>query len=160
MELLGRAWSLILKEVALTLQWEQIHMRCFWSFSFFLWLPYLWTVPTAKHVSSVPNKEGRNQGTMSSSSSLSFQSTDVVHCLEHMQLFKPHLKVTHEVFQDGSLFYFVWVSFSQTIVICVSLPVQSEQSHAQFFWKLPFFFFAGSVPAHCKQYILLNKCHL
>ena len=23
-----------------------------------------------------------------------------------------------------------------------------------------FLFFAGSVPAHCKQYILLNKCHL
>ena len=65
----------------------------------------LQTVPTAKHVSSVPNKEGRDQGTMSSSSSLSFESIDVVHCLDHMQLFKPHIEVTHKVLQDGSLFF-------------------------------------------------------
>ena len=75
------------------------------AFLFGVTLPELQTVPTAKHVSSIPNKEGRNQGTMSYSSSLSFESIDVVHCLDHMQLFKPHIEVTHKVLQDGSLFF-------------------------------------------------------
>ena len=74
----------------------------------------LQTVPTAKHVSSVPNKEGRDQGTMSSSSSLSFESIDVLHCLDHMQLFKPYtIKVMHKVLRDGSLFMLCEFIFSR-----------------------------------------------